>query len=382
MMPRLTFPDQVKQLNILVIDDQEFDRKMICNRLQEALPTSPKLTEAADAASAAQMINEAMPPFDCIMMDMNLPDMHAVDLTTMLVGLKPEICIVIITAEADMDKALKCLKAGAEDFLIKGEYSNESLYRAIRYSIERRQASIENLKLHQELKHAREISSLQKEFIHLVSHEFRTPIAIISGAMQLLSTKFPEIQAGGGSAQFTKIDQALKRLVGLLETVMRLNMLDEGKNVFNPAQFDMRELIMKAVENTDSKRITAPKMSFPIHYYGDRSMLEFALENVVSNALKYSAKDSPVTIEIQEGNDCIDIKVIDTGVGMSKQTLAKLGEKFFRDDATSHIEGTGLGIHLVKRFISHHGGELVIESEKGKGTTVTMHLPTYKAPEE
>lgn len=375
MLNHLPLPDRAPQLNILIIDDQEFDRKMICNRLKESLPYPAKITEAGNASDAVQFVSSASTPFDCILMDMNLPDMHAVDLTTMLLSLKPELCIVIITVEADMDKALKCLKSGAEDFLIKGEYSNEGLYRSIRYAMERRKTSIENLQLHQELKHERELSTMQKEFIHLVSHEFRTPISIISSAIQLLTMKFPEIQEGAGAAQVKKIDNALKRLVALLETVLRLNMLDEGKSVFTATEFDVRELMVEVLSEFDAPRIIAPDLKFPILFYGDRTMLGYALRNVISNALKYSAAEAKVKIDVTEEKDFLELKVTDSGIGMSKQTIDKLGEKFFRDQSTSHIEGTGLGMHLVKRFIAHHGGEVIVESEQGKGTTVILHVP-------
>ncbi|MFZ4541093.1 MAG: response regulator, partial [Rickettsiales bacterium] len=166
----LPFPTSNTPLHLLVVDDQEFDRKMICTRLSEVAPKNTIIVEADCGDEAINAIATTNIPFDCVLLDMNLPDIHGVDLTTMILGLRPELSIVMITVEADMDKALKCLKAGAEDFLIKGEYSNMSLYRSVRYAIERHRVSMENFRLNEALDRERELSAAQKEFIHLVSH--------------------------------------------------------------------------------------------------------------------------------------------------------------------------------------------------------------------
>lgn len=371
----LPFPSNETPLHLLVVDDQEFDRKMICNRMAEVAPASTIIVEADSGEEAINAIATTPTPFDCVLLDMNLPDIHGVDLTTMILGLRPELSIVMITVEADMDKALKCLKAGAEDFLIKGEYNNISLYRAVRYAIERRRASIENFRLNEALARERELSAAQKEFIHLVSHEFRTPIAIISGATQLLAAKSPELHTGAGAPQFKKINDALSRLVGLLDNVLRLSMVEEGKEVFSPAMFDMCEAVRLVAECFDEQRISVEIGDKPMHYYGDQRLVEYALHNVISNGIKYSPNESKVSISLTPHTSGLEIAVRDEGGGMSPEFVARMGEKFHRDSSTSHIEGTGLGIHLAKRFIEYHGGSLQFESNIGEGTVVHLHFP-------
>ncbi len=371
----LPFPTMDAPLHLLVVDDQEFDRKMICTRLREVAPTNTVIVEADSGDEAINAIASTPTPFDCVLLDMNLPDIHGVDLTTMILGLKPELSIVMITVEADMDKALKCLKAGAEDFLIKGEYTNMGLYRAVRYAIERHRSSMENFKLNEALARERELSAAQKEFIHLVSHEFRTPIAIISGAVQLLAAKAPELSAGAGASQFKKINEALARLVGLLDNVLRLSMVEEGKEMFSPTMFDMAAAIQTVLDCFDNQRVEVAMGDGPIHYYGDQRLVEYALHNVISNGIKYSPVDSKVTVALEMLPEGIEIVVTDAGSGMSPEMVARAGEKFYRDSKTSHIEGTGLGIHLAQRFMAYHGGALRFESELGKGTTVRLFFP-------
>jgi signal transduction histidine kinase len=371
----LIFPERQTPLHLLVVDDQEFDRTMICSRLREVAPADTLIVEADSGEEAMLAIASTPTPFDCVLLDMNLHDIHGVDLTTMILGLRPELSIVMITVEADMDKALKCLKAGAEDFLIKGEYTNMALYRSVRYAMERHRASVENFRLNEALNRARELSAAQKEFIHLVSHEFRTPIAIISGAVQLLGAKAPELKDGAGASQFKKIDGALSRLIGLLDNVLRLSMVEEGKEVFSPAMFDMCDAVRLVVECFDEKRITLDIGDKPMHYYGDQRLVEYALHNVISNGIKYSPPDGAVTLRLNPLPAGLEIFVTDTGAGMSAEMIARAGEKFYRDSSTSHIEGTGLGIHLARRFIEYHSGDMSFESELGKGTTVRLFFP-------
>jgi signal transduction histidine kinase len=378
MIMPLPFPESDHPLHLLVVDDQAFDRAMICTRIREVAPENTIVVDVANGEETLAAIREATIPFDCVLLDMNLPDIHGVELVSMIHALKPELSIVMVTIEADMDKALTCLKAGAQDFLIKGEYSNIGLYRSVRYAIERHRAAIENMRLKQDLARERELSAAQKDFIHLVSHEFRTPIAIISGAMQLLAAKAPELREGVGAPQFKKVDSAISRLIGLLDNVLRLSLVEDGKEVFTPTMFDIRAAIDSVAECFDAARIQVAKMENPVHYLGDQRLMEYALHNVIGNAAKFSPADSPIRVRLIAIQQAIEIIVTDEGPGMSPEMIARAGEKFYRDSATSHIEGTGLGLHLARRFIEYHRGHLIFESSKGQGTTVRMVFP-YEA---
>jgi signal transduction histidine kinase len=378
MSTKMAFPERDKPLHLLVVDDQDFDRTMICARLREVAPADTVIVEAACGEEVIGIIQSTAAPFDCVLLDMNLPDIHGAQLTPMILALQKNLSIIMITVEADMDKALASLKAGAQDFLIKGEYSNAGLYRAVRYAMERQQAAIENIRLNAALAHEREVSAMQKDFIHLVSHEFRTPLAIISGAMQMLAAKAPELKNGIGQPQFMKVDAAIVRLVGLLDNVLRLSQLEEGKELFVPVMFDMCDALRLATESFDAQRLDIRENAMPVHYFGDQRLVEYAIHNVVGNALKYSPPEARVEVAIQTLPQAVEVVVTDHGPGMSAAMVARAGEKFFRDSSTSHIEGTGLGIHLAKRFMEFHGGSLMFESEQGNGTTVRMVFP-YEA---
>lgn len=378
MNQSLPFPELLRPLQLLVVDDQEFDRTLIVTRLREVVPENTIIHESSAGAASIEIVTNNL-LLDCVLLDLNLGDMHGTQLTKKLLHLRPELSIVIITVEADMDKALQCLQSGAEDFLIKGEYSNFGLYRTIRYAMERRRVSLENFRLNKALTRERELSRAQKEFIHFVSHEFRTPMAIISGAVQMLAAKIPELTTNVGVSQYNKINGALSRLELMLDDVIRLSRMEDGKDHFQSSSFDLSELAQELSRLVDSPRLTLEGFVDPIPFTGDRRYVEYALHNLISNALKYSPQDQPVVVRFEGTPEALVISVIDRGAGMSEMSLARVGEKFFRDASTSHIEGTGLGLHLTQRFMEHHNGRLSFDSAPGRGTTARLIFPVRRA---
>lgn len=372
MILPLSFPELEDPLRVLVVDDQMFDREMIVSRLREVVPDNCIIYEANSGKETLQNVADAVKGVNCVLLDMNLGDMHGAEVTRKILDMRPDMSIIIITAEADMAKALDCLHAGAEDFLIKGEYSNFGLYRTIRYAMERRLTAMEKFKLSQALNHERSLTAAQKEFIHFVSHEFRTPMAIISGAVQMLRAKIPDVAQGLGAKQFNKIDTAISRLTLLLDDVIRLDRLEEGKELVVKEQFDLAALTLTVANSFENQRVECENMPDSLIFHGDSRLIDYALHNLISNALKYSPEGEKVLVSIDQGDGKTTISVRDKGAGMSKETLARLGEKFFRDGKTSHIEGTGLGIYLSRRFMEYHGGTVVYESTPGEGTTARL----------
>ena len=120
MSAALTFPEREKPLHLLVVDDQDFDRAMIAARLREVAPADTVIVEVNCGEDALATIRNTATPFDCVLLDMNLPDIRGVQLTPMILALQKNLSIVMITVEADMDKALGVLKGGCAGFLDQG----------------------------------------------------------------------------------------------------------------------------------------------------------------------------------------------------------------------------------------------------------------------
>ncbi len=237
-------------------------------------------------------------------------------------------------------------------------------------------------KLEMALSSERELSELQRSFVSMASHEFRTPLAIIDGVAHRLSRN-----AGRGRLQpedvltrVTQIRSSVKRMVNLMESTLSAARMDSGKVRIKPGDCDLRAVIEEVCERqrgiSPSHNITTRLDELPGTLRGDGAALEQVFTNLLSNAVKY-APDAP-DIKIRawwRGEDTIMVSVRDYGLGIDEEDLPKMFGRFFRAKTSTGIAGTGIGLNLVKMFVEEHGGRVTVESRIGKGSTFTVSLP-------
>ncbi|MBM3579600.1 MAG: GAF domain-containing sensor histidine kinase, partial [Alphaproteobacteria bacterium] len=241
------------------------------------------------------------------------------------------------------------------------------------------------VQLREALKHEQEMRKMQNGFVALVSHEFKTPLQIIDSARELIERKLRHNNALDASlaSSFERVHSGVQRMNGLIVGVLNLAKLENNENPIKlePCLFDLQKLIADIIEKNmplaSSKNIKVisrlDDLSEP--FYGDPKLLEHAINNLISNAVKYSRNDSTVKIFAKANQSRIGIRVVDEGIGISKEDLPNIGRKFFRARNASAVAGTGIGIYLANHFVTMHGGELKIESEVGVGTSITVIMP-------
>ncbi len=231
----------------------------------------------------------------------------------------------------------------------------------------------------------RELNGLQRQFVSMVSHEFRTPLAVIDGhAQQLLRRSDPKPERLAASMQ--KIRTNVVNLTDLMESVLNAARLEEGKIAFEPGSCGLAELLEDLcgsyAELNADRKLHVDLGNLPNIIMADRKLLRQAFSNLLSNAIKYSpdGKNIWVTGQLMDGDDLV-ISIRDEGVGIPKAELEKLFSRFFRASTSAGIAGSGIGLHLVKHFIELHDGRMEVDSKTGEGTTFTVHIP-YKLPAE
>ena len=233
------------------------------------------------------------------------------------------------------------------------------------------------------LKREQQLSSLQRQFVSILSHELRTPLAIIDGKAQRLEIQADKLAPNQIRSSGDVIRDAVKQLTGLMEGVLNVSRIEEGRIDINREIFDPAALVEKVVaghrEVDGSRRIDLALADLPATAYGDPRLLTQVVSNLVSNALKYSDHCAPVRVEgFQMGNDVV-IAVHDEGVGIPKEEIDRLGERFFRASSSAGISGTGIGLHFIKHLIDLHNGRLEVKSTEGIGSSFTVHLPQRSA---
>lgn len=225
----------------------------------------------------------------------------------------------------------------------------------------------------------RQLSGLQRQFVSMVSHEFRTPLAIIDGTAQRLERRKNAISPEQIQHISKKIRATIERLVRLMESVLNLARLEEGRIEAVIEAFDLSKSISDIVAGYrdihPGRTITLALDGTPESFAGDSSLLSQVISNLLSNALKYSDREDPVHLEAySEGHEVV-IAIHDRGMGISAEEIEKLGQRFFRASSSTGITGCGIGLHIANYVIELHGGRLDVQSTINVGSSFVVRLP-------
>jgi signal transduction histidine kinase len=244
------------------------------------------------------------------------------------------------------------------------------------------------LEIHQELLKEQELNELKSRFINTASHEFRTPLGIISSSAGLLEDYDHKLDATKKRKHFKQIQGSVKHMTHLLEDILLINQTDAGKLECKKTPVDLiafcHELVEQLVISKDAENrlmmtvtCSDPRIDiddgFPVCI--DPKLVRQILTNLLSNGLKYSFPDSQIQFEIQIDFTMLTFHVRDRGIGISAEDRAGLFEAFHRGSNVSNIQGTGLGLSIVKRCVDLHGGTISMISEVDVGSTFTVTLP-------
>lgn len=244
--------------------------------------------------------------------------------------------------------------------------------------------SLDNLQLSEAgLKEAlvkeHQLNSLKSRFVSMASHEFRTPLSTMLSSTFLLEKYTNAEQQPNRARHIYKIKESIHHMNALLEDFLSLGKLDEGKTIVQPSSFDLPALIHDVIEEVESIRRHGQSISFDSdeikEIHTDKKLLRNILINLLSNAYKFSNENKRIWVTCKRLENEIMITVKDEGIGIPKEDQHHLFDTFFRGRNVQNIEGTGMGLHIIKRYTELLHGRVALESEIEKGTTVTLSLP-------
>ena len=232
----------------------------------------------------------------------------------------------------------------------------------------------------------KKLNKLKSTFVSIISHEFRTPLAIIKAVCELLKMQI-EAKTPGLEEQLAEdlvaIETEINGLTSLIDDVLILEKIETGDVTLNCKPIGMRSLILPiihrlAIKHKDRKEILFNKIGTPKLVYGDVQYLEIVFSNLLSNAYKYSkGKPEPIVTVTYMENDVI-ISIKDFGIGIPERNMKKLFTDFFRGDNVRDTEGTGLGLSIAKKFVEMHDGKIICNSKENEGTEMIVSLPICK----
>lgn len=226
-----------------------------------------------------------------------------------------------------------------------------------------------------------ELNELKSRFISMASHEFRTPLsAILSSAILIEKQNEPGKEAKR-EKYLDQIKTNVRNLVIILNDFLSLSKLEEGKVIVRKERFDLVQFSKILIEEIDSSKKIGQQLTLipkkpSIIVSLDPKLTRHILINLLSNAIKYSDENKNIDVILKKKKASIVLKVIDQGIGIPTEEQSNLFQRFFRAENSTNIQGTGLGLHIVKQYTELMGGTVYFESVLNKGTTFTVELPT------
>lgn len=236
------------------------------------------------------------------------------------------------------------------------------------------------IELEKSLAKERELGELKSRFVSMASHEFRTPLSTIQSSVSLIGRYQKSEEQPNREKHINKVRSSVTHLTGILNDFLSLNKLEEGKVVTNLEHIDILELAneiteeMKALLKTG--QVLRTQFDIEAHQvYSDRKILKNILLNLISNAIKYSDENASIDFNLKTNSDLLEFSIRDYGIGIPEEEQKHLFDRFFRASNVINIEGTGLGLNIVKKYVEMLGGEIDFNSVLNEGTTFKVVLP-------
>ncbi len=286
---------------------------------------------------------------------------------------RKEIEISMLKQKAELEKITDKIRQLNADLEIKVEERTLILREALQ-KLEQSQQE-----LSEALDKERQLNEIKSRFVSMASHEFRTPLTTVLSSASLLSKYTAAEEQEKRDKHIQRIKNSVNNLNDILEDFLSLGKLNEGRVDKKLEEVNVKDILTETVD--EMKNQLKSNQHFVVncnencHSITDKKLLRNILINLISNAIKFSEEGKNITIDAKTANNRIVMAVSDEGIGIGKDDQEHLFTSFFRASNAVNIQGTGLGLHIVKRYIDLLGGELKLESELNKGTTITFSIP-------
>jgi PAS domain S-box-containing protein len=279
----------------------------------------------------------------------------------------------MILQQQQLEKITDQMRLMNADLEIKVEQRTTILKEALR----RLEESQNGLSL--ALDKEKQLNEIKGRFVSMASHEFRTPLSTVLSSASLIEKYTTSDDQEKRSRHIEKIKNSVMHLNTLLEDFLSLGKLEEGKIGIHLHEFNLEELIRDTIEEMNPTLKTGQHIIYEHSckslITSDKNLIRNILFNLISNAIKFSDISSPIHIVSQITDNITRVSIQDRGMGISEEDKEHLFSSFFRGRNVTNIQGTGLGLHIVKRYVDLLGGSITMESTLGKGSKIVFSIP-------
>jgi PAS domain S-box-containing protein len=236
--------------------------------------------------------------------------------------------------------------------------------------------------LYEALKKEKDLVELKNKFVSIASHEFRTPLSTISFAAESIRNYFHQLTAEEIQRKLIKIEDQASHMTNLLEDILTLGKSEAGKIKVKRISLDLKEFIEALIEEVQTSKKVKREINFTFScaqrkVNADDKLLRNVFNNLLTNALKFSAPDSAVSIAVSDFEGELLIEVTDEGIGIEAGELSSIFESFQRGSNASAVQGTGLGLSILKKAVELMDGSIKVESSLHEGSTFRVKIPIH-----
>jgi signal transduction histidine kinase len=243
--------------------------------------------------------------------------------------------------------------------------------------------------IRQSLVREKEINQLRSDLIATASHEFRTPLTVISSSAEVIDHYSDRLSSDKKKIHLQRIQSSVNHMVNLLDDVLMINQCEENKLEFNPRTIDLVAFCENIIEDLqlsikDHQIVFKPlqigivqRILTSLIIQGDPKLIRQILTNLLTNAIKYSPKGGNIYLHLRAKESKVILQIQDHGIGIPLADQSQIFDSFYRAKNVDTISGTGLGLAIVKKCVELHQGTITLSSQEGKGTVFTITLPYF-----
>ena len=360
---------------LLLVEDNPADARLIQELLSESSLRHAEIICTGSLRDALAELDRK--EFTAALLDLALPDSDGEATLTRLLKAAPNLPVIVFTGLHDEHVGQQLLKAGAQDYLVKGEVDGQSLAKALRFAIERQRL----LSVAAREVEVRATNRELETILHITSHDLREPLRAIENFSRLLLDEYGDRLDDTGGDWLARIARAAHRLDQMLNELLTLSRARHIEPETQPLDGDaivaevLRRLDDQITATEADVRVTGGFPAFRV----DKTWAVHALYNLVANALKFTCDGEPPRIEIvsytTNDSEGQGIAVLDRGPGVPPEQAGRIFE-LFRRGVGREVAGTGAGLAIVRQIAESHGGKAWIQSRDGGGSMFVITLPT------
>ena len=362
-------------LSVLIIDDCEEDREILVRYLRQMPQRDFHIMQTDSGIEGWEICQKEEP--DCILIDYQMPDLDGLEfIISLSTDAKRKFCpVLMFTGQGNEAIASEAMKGGAADYLVKGKFTPEGLFRAVTRAVEK--ASLLRVTHEQQLEIQRSQRELE-QFAYTASHDLQAPVRRVMKFLELLQLDLKDTLTERSQDYLNRAMKSANHMSQLIQALLEFAKIGGSQQPFEPVDLN---LVMKEVHTQLEVLITTTgaKVAYGTlpTISGNRMRLFELFQNLLSNALKFRS-NKPLCIDVSaqlKGSSWV-IKVKDNGVGIPYESFESIFGLFQRVDNGTKVEGTGIGLALCKKIVDLHGGRIWVESEEGVGTAFQMTFPS------